>query len=88
MFTENGEHGWIGTWHSHVDNDSMTPLDDVLEQRLIDETKCLISTSTPKNITHTWILWLRGQLKPRPYDVDFGLSVAGQAKVKLHSFAL
>jgi hypothetical protein len=30
-----------------------------------------------------WTLRLRGQLKPRPYDVDFefGLSAAGRAKV-------
>jgi beta-glucosidase len=84
MFTENGERGWIGTWHSHTDNDSMTPLDDVIERRLIDETKLFISTSVPKDITHMWTLRLRGQLKPRPYDVDFefGLSVAGRAKVK------
>jgi len=86
MFTANGRRGWIGEWHSHID-DSMTALDDVLEERLIDETRMFISTSVPKGITRKWTLRLRGQLKPRPYDVDFefGLTVTGRAKVILIS---
>jgi beta-glucosidase len=86
MFTEKGERGWIGTWHNHVDDDSMKPSDDVLEQILVDETRIFIATSMPKNITRRWTLRLRGQLKPRLYDVDFefGLSVAGRAKVRIH----
>lgn len=63
----------------------MTPLEEPIETRLIDETKIFISTSTPKNITRKWTLRLRGQLKPRTHDVDFefGLTAAGRAKVSI-----
>lgn len=83
LFTETGERGWIGTWHNHLDNDSLVPIDEPIETRLVDETRIFISTSTPKNITRKWTLRLRGQLKPRPYDIDFefGLTAAGRAKV-------
>lgn len=83
LFTETGERGWIGTWHRHVNDDSMKPLDDVFHRTVIDETRMFIATSTPKDITRRWTLRLRGQLKPRPYDVDFefGLTVCGRAKV-------
>ena len=86
LFTEDGRRGWIISWHSHVDDNSMKPLDDPLEEYLINETKGFLSTSTPKNITRRWTVRLRGHLKPRPYDVDFefGLTVAGRAKVRLH----
>ena len=84
MFTESGERGWIGSWHSHVNDSSLVPLDQVLETRLIDETRMFISTSVPKGITERWTLKLRGHLKPRPYDCtfEFGLTVAGRAKVR------
>ena len=68
----------------------MEPLEDVFEQSLIDETKMFIFTFAPKNITRRWTVRLRGQLKPRPYDVDFefGLCVAGRAKVTLLRLSL
>jgi beta-glucosidase len=68
----------------------MEPSDDVVEQSLINETKMFIFTFTPKNITRRWTVRLRGQLKPRPYDVDFefGLCVAGRAKVTLLQLCL
>ncbi|PBK67496.1 glycoside hydrolase family 3 protein [Armillaria solidipes] len=83
LFTDNGERGWIGTWHSHEDNESMTPLYDPIETRHIDETRIFISTSAPKGITRKWTMKLRGYLKPRTRDVDFefGLTVAGRAKL-------
>lgn len=86
MFTENNERGWTVSWHSHLDDNTMEPLDDVLEQYVIDETRIFFSTSTPKNITRKWTARLRGQLKPRLSDVDFefGLSIAGRAKVNRH----
>ena len=84
MVTETGECGWIGSWYKHVDDDSMVPLDQPFEKRLIDETRMFISTSTPKGITKRWTLKLNGQLKPKPYDrkFEFGLAVAGRAKVR------
>lgn len=83
MFTPSGERGWIGSWHAHVDDDSLVPRDEVLEERLIDETRIFISTSTPPGITRKWTMKLRGQLKPRETDClfEFGLTVAGRAKV-------
>jgi beta-glucosidase len=84
MFTESGERGWIGSWHSHVDDDSLILLDIVLETQLIDETRMFISTSVPQGITKKWTMKVRGHLKPRPYDCvfEFGLTVAGRAKVR------
>lgn len=83
LFTETGERGWVGSWHKHLDDDSLTPVEEPLETRVVDETRIFISTSTPKGITRKWTLRLRGQLKPRLYDVDFefGLTTAGRAKV-------
>lgn len=83
LFTESGERGWIGTWHKHEHDESMTPVDAPFVTRLIDETRIFVSLSAPQGITRRWTLRLRGQLLPRPYDTDFefGLSVAGRAKV-------
>jgi hypothetical protein len=83
IFTQSGERCWIGNWHNHVDDDSLIPLDEVLETRLIDETRVFFSTSVPQGITRRWTMKLRGYLKPRPYDCtfEFGLMVAGRAKV-------
>ncbi|KIM49903.1 glycoside hydrolase family 3 protein [Hebeloma cylindrosporum] len=83
MFTTTGERGWIGSWHKHTNDDSFTPVDEVLEERLIDETRIFISTSIPEGITKRWTMKLRGQLKPRERDCtfEFGLTVAGRAKL-------
>ncbi|ETW84195.1 glycoside hydrolase family 3 protein [Heterobasidion irregulare TC 32-1] len=83
LFTEGGERGWIGTWHKHEHDESMTPMDEPFVTRLIDETRIFVSLSAPQGITRRWTLRLRGQLLPRPYDTDFefGLSVAGRAKL-------
>ena len=86
IFTQTGERGWIGNWHNHVNDESLIPLDEVLETRLIDETRVFFSTSVPPGITRRWTMKLRGYLKPRAYDCtfEFGLIVAGRAKV--HSY--
>lgn len=83
MFTESGERGWIASWHSHVDDDSLIPLDEVLKTQLINETRILVAGSMPQGITRKWTIKLRGHLKPRPYDCtfEFGLTAAGRAKV-------
>ncbi|OBZ75776.1 putative beta-glucosidase J [Grifola frondosa] len=83
IVTESGERGWIGSWHSHESDESMTPLPEPLSTKYIDETCTFISTSHPKELTKRWTLKLRGQLKPRPYDCEFefGLLSAGRAKV-------
>ena len=87
IFSHSGERGWVGSWHGHVDNDSLIPLDKVLETRLIDETRMFISTSIPQGITRKWTMKLRGYLKPRPYDClfEFGLIVSGRAKAHQNS---
>jgi beta-glucosidase len=88
MFNESDGRGWIGSWHNHVDNDSLIPLDEVLETQLIDESRMFITVSVPQRITRRWTLKVRGHLKPRPYDCtfEFGLQAAGRAKVyiKVH----
>ena len=82
IFTPSGERGWIGHWHCNV-NDSLTPHDEVLETKLIDETRMFIGISAPQGITRRWTLKLRRYLEPRPYDCtfEFELIVAGRAKV-------
>jgi beta-glucosidase len=90
MITESGERGWICSWYKHIDDDSMIALDHPFEQRLIDETRIFVSTSTPKGITKRWTMKLNGQLKPKPYDrkFEFGMAVAGRAKVRWPSLHL
>lgn len=85
IFTEKGERGWVASWHSHTENEGMTPVDEPLVERVLDETRIFVSVSAPKNITRRWTMKLRGQLRPRPYDCafEFGLTVAGRAKVSL-----
>lgn len=84
LFTADGRLGWIGTWHRHLDDESMTPIEQPIADRYIDETRMFISTSTPPGITKRWTLRLRGFIK-RDYDCkfEFGLTAAGRAKVCL-----
>ncbi|KAG5651698.1 hypothetical protein H0H81_007757 [Sphagnurus paluster] len=88
LFTPTGERGWVGTWHSHENDDSMVPLETPIATRLIDETRIFISTSTPPGITRRWTLRLRGQLAPREKDLDFefGLTTAGRAKLYVDGY--
>lgn len=83
LLTENGEPGWVGDWYAHENDDSMVPLAKPFFTQRIDETRLLISTSSPKGITRRWTLKLRGFLKPRDTDTDFefGLEVAGRARL-------
>ena len=84
MLTTDGRLGWIGSWYTHVSDDSFEVAGLVREQ-YIDETRLFISTSYPKGITKRWTLKLRGQLKPREKDCtfEFGLTVAGRGKVRV-----
>ncbi|KAJ7100754.1 beta-glucosidase [Mycena belliarum] len=83
LVTEDGKRGWIGTWHSHINDESMTPLEETLQTDHFDETKIFVSTSAPEGITKRWTLKLRGQLLPRAKDMpfEFGLITAGRAKL-------
>ena len=82
IVTENGEKGWAGSWYSN-DTDGITAIGDPLVSQVIDETTIFVSVSSPEGITPKWTLKLDGKLKPRDKDVDFefGLTVAGRAKV-------
>ena len=84
LVTPTGERGILGSWYNHESDDSMNPVPPPMEVRLIDETRILIGTSAPAGITRQWTLKLEGQLKPREHDCtfEFGLSVAGRAKVR------
>ncbi|KAI0697103.1 beta-glucosidase [Cerioporus squamosus] len=83
ILTEDGKPGWMGYFHSHEDNDSMTPLDAVTATRYIDETRVFLSDDYPRELTKRFTLRLRGFLKPREKDTDFefGLLSAGRAKL-------
>ena len=83
IFTASGARGWIGSWHSHVNDESLVPYEDPMARQLIDETRLFIGMSTPRGISRVWTLKLRGFLKPRPYDCtfEFELTVAGRARV-------
>ncbi|KAJ7444536.1 glycoside hydrolase superfamily, partial [Mycena galericulata] len=75
--------GWTGSWYSHLNDDSMTPVDEPFKIDHLDETKIFISTSAPQGLTKRWTLKLRGQLLPRPKDTpfEFGLISAGRARL-------
>lgn len=84
LFTEDGRRGWIGSWHTHENDDSLVPLEESIKTQYIDETRIFISNSYPEGITTKWSLRLKGYLKPREQDCkyEFGLIAAGRAKVK------
>ncbi|KAI0315155.1 glycoside hydrolase family 3 protein [Amylostereum chailletii] len=83
IYTEKGERGWVGDWHKHESDDSMTPVEEPFYTGIIDETRIFVSLSAPAGISKRWTCRLRGELRPRPYDCkfEFGLSVAGRAKL-------
>lgn len=85
LVSPSGERGFLGSWFNHESGESMTPLSTPMETRLIDETRMFIGTSIPAGITRRWTLRLEGQLRPRARDCtyEFGLSVAGRAKVRM-----
>ncbi|KAF6758389.1 beta-glucosidase [Ephemerocybe angulata] len=82
LVTADGRQGWLGTWHSHTEDEGMTPIEEPIADRFIDETRMFISTSTPPGITKRWTLRLKGYIK-REYDCkfEFGLTAAGRAKL-------
>ncbi|KAJ8488421.1 hypothetical protein ONZ51_g3578 [Trametes cubensis] len=83
IVTDDGRPGWIGSFHSHEDDNSMRPVDKPLKTMHIDETRIFLSTDYPKELTKRFTLRLRGQLKPRDHDCEyeFGLLSAGRAKL-------
>ncbi|KAJ6551199.1 glycoside hydrolase family 3 protein [Mycena capillaripes] len=83
LFTEDGKRGWTGSWHRHVDDDSMVALDEPVKVDHLDETRIFVSTSAPAALTKRWTLKLRGQLLPRDKDTpfEFGLISAGRARL-------
>ncbi|EJF57992.1 beta-glucosidase [Dichomitus squalens LYAD-421 SS1] len=81
--TEDGKPGWTGYFHSHENDDSMTPLEEPTVTRYIDETRIFLSDDYPKELTKRFTLRLRGFFKPREKDTEFefGLVSAGRAKL-------
>ena len=65
------------------DTDGLTAIGEPVKTQLIDESNMFVSMSLPEGITEKWTLKLDGKLKPRDRDVDFefGVTVAGRAKV-------
>ncbi|KAI5119584.1 hypothetical protein M0805_006469 [Coniferiporia weirii] len=82
LVTKDGEKGWIGTWYSNGP-DGLTAVGEPVKTQVIDETNAFISIDKPKGLTSHFTLHLRGLLKPRPVDMEyeFGLTVAGRAKL-------
>lgn len=87
IVTSTGQRGWLGTWHRHESDDSMMVVEEPVQTRVIDETRILLDLSGQDNLTRKWTLRLRGQLVPREKDMifEFGLIVAGRAKVVNHA---
>ncbi|KAI0068485.1 beta-glucosidase [Artomyces pyxidatus] len=83
IVTDKGERGWVGTWHKHEHDESMTVVEEPVATQVIDETRIFVSLSAPAGITRRWTLKLRGQLVPRAQDTtfEFGMSVSGRAKL-------
>ncbi|KAM5541949.1 hypothetical protein V8D89_004259 [Ganoderma adspersum] len=83
IVTEDGKPGWMGYFHSHESDDSLTPLEKPTTTRHIDETRIFLSVDFPKELTKRYTLRLRGFFKPRDKDTDFefGLLSAGRAKL-------
>jgi len=79
-----GETGWTAEWYRHENDDSMVPVGDPIRTQFLDETRLYITTpSYPEGLTRRWTMKIHGFLKPKSQDTDFefGLIVAGRAKV-------
>jgi beta-glucosidase len=65
----------------------MVVVEEPVHARVIDETRIFLDHSSPQVDTRRWTLRLRGQLVPREKDItfEFGLTVAGRAKVIVFS---
>ncbi|KZS99622.1 uncharacterized protein LAESUDRAFT_765338 [Laetiporus sulphureus 93-53] len=83
MFTEDGRHGWMGTWYAHESDESIMRVKEPLKTQYIDETRMFFSMSYPVELTKLWTLKVTGFLKPCETDCDFefGLSSAGRTKL-------
>jgi beta-glucosidase len=87
IFTSTGERGWTATWFAHENDESMVPLRQPFKEEVTTETRVFVSIDSPKGITKRWTMKLEGYLKEREKDCEFefGLTVAGRAKVRLSS---
>lgn len=87
IVTEDGEPCFVGTWYNNGKDRLVAEGDPVLKN-IINETNAFISIDKPKGLATYWTLHLHGKLKPRQKDTkfEFGLTVAGRAKVKLGTF--
>jgi beta-glucosidase len=79
--TENGKRGWTGSFFS---TDAFGNVEaEPLETHYLDETMVFINDAFPVSLTERWRFHARGYLPPREesYTFEFGLSVAGRAKL-------
>nr|QNS30905.1 beta-glucosidase [Auricularia heimuer] len=81
--TPSGKRGWHLSWFTHSASDPMQPLPDAVREMDVDETYALLSDAKTDGLTERWSLRLRGFLVPRERDCEFefGLTVAGRAKL-------
>ncbi|KAK7040397.1 hypothetical protein VNI00_009875 [Paramarasmius palmivorus] len=84
LLTEDGRPGWMGSWYPHTSDNSMSPLDKPVLTQYVDETKSFICTSYPKGLTYRWTLKLKGYLKPREINTDFGFGLASSGRARLY----
>jgi hypothetical protein len=84
IVTSTGERGWVATWFAHESDESMVRLKEPFKEEVTTETRVFVSIDSPKGITRRWTMRLEGYLKERERDCEFefGLMVAGRAKVR------
>ncbi|KXN93166.1 hypothetical protein AN958_00090 [Leucoagaricus sp. SymC.cos] len=44
-FTVDSRRGWIGTWHTHKNYQSLVPVEDSFKTQRLDETRCFIGAA-------------------------------------------
>ena len=83
LTTESGERGWTVSWYSHTEEDPMKPLPDPVRTVTCTETYALLADAKTPGLTERWTIKMRGFLVPRDRDTEFefGLTVAGRAKL-------
>ena len=80
LVTEDGRSGWMGYFHSHEDDDSMTPLKDALITRYIDETRVFLRYAQPHFPSNQNSLSFRSVDTPKELTKRFSLRLRGTMK--------
>lgn len=80
MKTPSGEPGWSCAFYNHDENGN--PVGDAVKEYVLQDTRVKLNDFLPEGLGETWTIKLHGTLTmDKTAEYDFGLTVAGRAKL-------